>query len=468
MKKNIDKLKSFSEIFNIAKEDVERLGFFDITLSIDSKLYIDPKLLTDNNALFFVNAKSELKKFFENLVTIISKIKKPNDVFWEAANKMLTFKEIHGTCLGYSDSSIYGRSFGPAIRKDIIERVKALTDDGNIDSNLLELLPIFTNGFGCDLSSDLITFAIKDVIFEYNLKIIEELRLQDKDLISYMGKKFLKNPFKEKLPILLLPKNILSDLPLCDCFEDISNSTYVSEEVRKNLQSYIEIKSDDKKDQIYNFLLTNRDILKTLLYSYANLCGKNYDFETDSLCLSKFREIIKDIETNDCTFYHTTEDLTKLNSYEVSKKCIELFRKLIENKGGRKAIQKFNEKGIQFLFFASSYYFCKVNGVDILPEVNCGSGPVDFLFTNGTKRISVEFKLSKNPDYIHGLQKQLPEYMANNDSVYGFFVFMNFSSETSVRIKRINDAKNSIDQELRKNIEICIVQCDIKPSASRI
>lgn len=462
-------LKSFSELFDVSKSDVERLGFFDITPAVDSALYIDAQLLNDNISPYFKNASSILKRELSKIVAVISKIKDEdqNDVFYKSADKALKFKEIQGTCLGYSQQSTYGKGIGPTIRKDIISNIKQITSKGFLEPEIMELLCVFTDGFGCDLSSDLITFLLKNVILDYNVRIIEELKLQSHKRIKYLGKQVLENPFRPKTPLLLLPKCILSDLPICCTFEDISYAYQQNEEARKNLQSYIDVNGVLEKKKVFEILMSDNNFIQVLLDSYKGKSGNKYDFETDPLCVWKFRDIIENATNNNPSIFHITSSFNKAKVKEVAIECLNVYKHLIEDCGGRNQIQKFNEKGLQFLFFASSYVACMTNGVDLCPEVNHGRGPIDFYLTNGIEKISIEMKKSTNSQYKHGLNVQLPAYMESNGSAYGYYVFMNYDVETSKRIEALYKVYNSLDSSIKKSIEVVVIQSSKLESASK-
>lgn len=392
--KDLGKLKSFSELFDIDSSKVEELGFFDITPAIDSPLYIDAKLLDDNILPNFKNAASTLKGNFNKLLDLIIKIDSESnkDPFWRAANKFLTFTEIQGTCLGYAENSTAGRGVGKMIRADIISNIRKIISKGYIEPELLSLICVFTDNFGCDLSSDLVTFLIKDIIFEYNLFLIKEMGLDDKPKIKYMGYELLKNPYRENVPILLVPKSILSDLPVCLSFEDVPYACQLNEEARQELQTYIGISEASKKSAALQYLLVNKELIGKMISHYCSVNGKTYDYESDPLCICKFRNIIEELDMLYPDFFDVDNSFSKKNVKDICSECLKRFKHFVEDCGGRNQIIKFDEKGIQFLFYAMSYYFCSSNGIDLCPEVNHGKGPVDFYFTNGSERISGDLK----------------------------------------------------------------------------
>lgn len=391
----------------------------------------------------------------------------PKDMFFMSAEKALTFKEIQGTCLGYSRNSTSGKAIGKSIRRNIISNVRQLTSIGFLESEIMELLCVFTDGFGCDLSSDLITFLIKDLILDYNVSLIKELRLEERKAIDYLGKRVLENPCRPGTPLLLLPRCILSDLPICCSFEDISKAYQQNEEARKNLQAYIDVNGVHEKRRIFEILMNDRDLIQALLKTYKEDDGNQYDFEADPLCVWKYRDIINGVLSNNPSFFSVDSPFDKTKVQEVVDKCLKTFQHLIEDCGGRNQIQKFDEKGLQFLFFATSYVLCMANGIALCPEVNHGRGPIDFLFTNGKEKVSAEVKKSTNSQYKHGLSTQLPAYMKSNDSSFGYYVLMNYNSEKTKKIDALYEIYNSLDPSISKTIKIVVIQSTKLLSASK-
>ena len=130
--------------------------------------------------------------------------------------------------------------------------------------------------------------------------------------------------------------------------------------------------------------------------------------------------------------------------------------------------KNFKEKNIQFLFYASSYYFCLENDIGLFPEVNFGRGPVDFCFGEKADKIVVEVKLSTNKNYRDGLKNQLPTYMDSSRAIFGYFLFMNYDGPTTEKIEKLFKIYNKMPESYKNNIEIISIDSFPLPSASKI
>ena len=471
-KKKFKKLLSFSEYFEIPKDKVDSLGFFDITLSLDSDLYIDSKLLTDDNSPYFLNAASTLKKKFSDIVRLLKAAKVNNDsnIYWKQAQKLLTFKEMHGLCLGYGTKDIFGNGVGKKIRDKIMNNLWTLIQDGREDPELLDLVCVFTEKFGCDRASDLIAYFIRDIIYKYNNEIIRELNLEKYPMIDVQRGKFklLQNPIRKTLPILLLPKNILSSLPVCFEFVGIEEAIQENEDARVNLNSYIPFGEALSKKDVLDLLLSNREVYDLLIEAFKKADGKHYDFDRDPKCVWSARDIITKAYNDNPNVFEDASGIDKNNVESVVNKCIDVFKHLVEDCGLRDSVRKYDEKVSQHLFLATSYILCELYDVAVCPEMNSGRGPVDFFFTNGTTKISVELKKISNGQYVHGLESQLPDYMKSNSSQKGVYLVLNDVSKDTKKVKKLIEIHNGFEREKKESINLTFIDAFEIASASVI
>lgn len=75
-----------------------------------------------------------------------------------------------------------------------------------------------------------------------------------------------------------------------------------------------------------------------------------------------------------------------------------------------------------------------LNGIELIPEYQTGSGNVDFVFAGNIKKLGIrkfcaEFKLAHSNDLANGLWHQLPEYMRVTGSTYGAYCVLTFGPQ---------------------------------------
>ena len=163
--------KSFTDEFSVDIELFKSTGALDIILDVDSNYFIDPALLRLCNVPEFVNASQITEKYFSDIIVLVKHSKSLGDMYWKKADSLLTFREIKGTCLGYSNQGTSGNAIGKELRKNILETIKELQKSGEVDPVIFELLNVFQEKVGCDRVSDLLTFILREQIIEYNVRI---------------------------------------------------------------------------------------------------------------------------------------------------------------------------------------------------------------------------------------------------------------------------------------------------------
>ncbi len=127
-----------------------------------------------------------------------------------------------------------------------------------------------------------------------------------------------------------------------------------------------------------------------------------------------------------------------------------------------------HESTAQRLFFAVAYSYCKANNIDVSPEIDTGTGKVDFKFSSGFEaRTLVEVKLSTNARLVHGYEVQLETYKASEETRSAIYLVIDVGSmgkkeERLLKLRR--DAAASGDEPLS---DLEFVNGIIKPSASK-
>lgn len=95
-------MQSLADYHKIDPDVFAKTGAFDPVLSIDTRLFIDPRLLAITTVPEFKDSYARVGKHFEDVMRVVKNITKENDPFWKAADKLLTFPEVKGLCIGYA------------------------------------------------------------------------------------------------------------------------------------------------------------------------------------------------------------------------------------------------------------------------------------------------------------------------------------------------------------------------------
>src|SRR4051812_7159903 len=99
---------SVSQHLKIDKTAFDATGAFDAILDIDTRLFIDPKLLRVTNVPEFDKAIKKVQERFVNILDLLIASEEEGDVLWNEADKRMTFPEVKGICIGYSSKGTAG------------------------------------------------------------------------------------------------------------------------------------------------------------------------------------------------------------------------------------------------------------------------------------------------------------------------------------------------------------------------
>jgi hypothetical protein len=154
------------------------------------------------------------------------------------------------------------------------------------------------------------------------------------------------------------------------------------------------------------------------------------------------------------------------------KRIVERFQQLIEHNGLNKELYKENgnprhEATAQRLFFAVAYCYCEANNVDIAPEVDTGTGQVDFKMSKGFEaRVLVEIKLSTNSNLVHGYETQLETYKRSERTIRAFYVVIDVG-RMGKKDNRLIKMRNEASSRGKPLSELVFVDGSVRASASK-
>jgi hypothetical protein len=470
--------KRFSAAFGIDKTKLRQEGVFDPILNADTPLFVDPLLLSKSSTLEFREAYEETyRPFFADILKLLRASRSMDDLPWKAALKRLSFHEIKGTCLGYGSGSISGSGWGTKLTTRLATTAKQIVDLGIDDPDMFMLLGLFEEDIGPDRISDMVTNVIRNNIARFNQSLATEFDLQTKQLkIGDDLTELVENPvLAAGTPVLLLPRDILRDLPIALSWDDVGRAAYESvqirERVNKNIGEIWKAKTAQEKQEIKDKVLSSKEAAETWLEVMKSIHANAYDFSNDPEGHIRWMELSESIsQTYPKTFSSTTNrNQSELNAFV--DQVIEQFRFLVEQKGLWREFWHDNksrdEKTAQRLFFAIAYSYCMSNGSDITPEADTGSGPVDFKFSNGsTVKTLIEVKLSRG-QVEHGFSKQLPQYMKSENTTSGVLLVIDVGG-LGKKLQRVAQLRSEMLTIGETTPEVKVVDANPKESASNL
>lgn len=446
-------------------DELDKEGVFNPILDIDANYFINIKRLQVTKEKYFEKTYEKIQAFFAKIYRLLKIAPNENSRLYKEAVKMFIFPEINNLGLGYSKGK-QGSGFGREIAQRVIKDAKEIIDAGNTDSEFFQLIGLFEEKVGPDRLSDMYSNLIIEEIMEYTKWKNKELGINKRNFPNhiFVGE-LLINPYKNK-PVLLLPKDILHELPIAKEWEDIDEVCSKIKTIRDEVNDVVgekwrELSVIDKKSFIKNNIIKVMDRYEKVISEYTKYNVDAYDFENDKAGFVYIPKVLKGIELE------PLELSKKESEKDIVVKICDKFKRLLENNAISKLLYDKDgefrgEKAVQLLFFGIADSYCEANDLDINPELNSGRGNIDFKFSKGyKKRIIVEIKLTSNRQLVHGMKTQIFEYAkAEKTDELIYLVVDNKGSEKT--LKKLYEEYNKLD----KKPILIVIDPQIKDSAS--
>lgn len=412
--------KRISTLLEVSQEELQLAEVYDCLLDFDNPLHIDPALIGLSGIAEFKNARNELIEYFTMILRLIAASEKSNDLFYKKALKMISTGEGIKTALGYSKDGTKGSGIGPEIGARILATVKSIQIAGTKDPEIFELVGTFEDRVGPDRISDLIAFIIKDQLCQYTERVTKDLKIKKTKQFTLWGGKYNLpiNPLDNDY-VIFVPSSILSDLPIADKWEDVPIAAEYNSKVRDNLNSILgeswREASKVKKRDLKEVLVNSPETVDELLKLYKARTRYAYNFEIDHLGDLLWDKIGYSIAEKEKLDLEEFKHLTNEGVFAVVERICIQFKNLIEKNGlvnhlydqsGKKRHERFP----QLLLFAIADSYCTANNLDLSREPNAGTGALDFKFSRGLAKSTIEVKYSSNPKLVEGFTKQLKLY----------------------------------------------------------
>lgn len=471
---------TFAGHFALDPVRLARLGVLDATLAVDTKLFIDPLLFSASaHPEIHATASSQYRLHFETVIKFLAASNTPGDVAWRSARRLLEFHEIRGTCLGYGAASIHGSGFGNDLTERLLRVGKEVVDLGVRDPDLFPAMALFEADIGPDRISDMTTNVVRSALADFNARILNVLNLVGEPFeIQGIPGHFVRNPFQShRTPLILVPTDILRVLPIACDWYDVADAAAKNEALRRRVNQHIghiwAAKTKRDKQELRSQVLASRDAFLTLLDTIHGVPQRAYNVDADPDGLVKWADagrrfaIRHPLDLSAFKKANTFDDV-----YHLVKTIIAQFQHLVEHNGLNKELYKDNktprhESTAQRLFFAVGYSYCKANDVDISPEVDTGTGQIDFKLSTGFKsRVLVEIKLSTNNKLVQGYETQIETYKTSQQTMRAFYVVIDVGS-LGKKAERLIGIRNAALAKGHPLSDLVVVDGTIKASASK-
>lgn len=472
----------FSECFGIDLDGNE--PWFDPLLTLDTKLYIDPFLIFQDEFGPFVGSHQELMAFYDVAFQLVAESGRTKSGFhWDKAISILGTPEVEELCLGVTASGTRGAGAGKGKARLIAEALHTAIKFGLANPRHFETIQLFQKDIAEDTISDAVGNILRHRFSAYTKLVCDEYGIPTEKRPHLRGRFNFEacrwesvyidapiNPCSGK-QILLVPKRYLRPMPTLNpgaywgfCYGQAPN------ELRMNLGE--EISRNVNKDVILEKALKDYSSVNEFINLIEEIGGDPYDFDGDPKGLVKWYR-----ESRDFVRKHPVElSFSGAKDFpEFLDKLLDTFRNYVENQGGWELIYNDDgtpksESACQRLFLGVVRHYCKANNIDVSPEVNIGRGPVDFKMSRGASMAAlIEMKLAKNTKFWNGLEKQLPKYLEAEDIDLGHFLVIVFSRADCDKLRDIHERVVKVNSKTSYKITYSVVDAQFRPlSASKL
>jgi hypothetical protein len=478
---------TFSDKFGVDEVWLQSKGIFNPTLDVDSPLFIDPFLLPHSNHKEFSECAFEAyEAHFSEILRLLLISENVGDKAWVAALNKFKFSEakgMGGTCLGYSaNSTNHGKAFGKTKSLRSLSWAQGVVRLGVKDPEMFSSLPLFEDGVGPDLISDMITNITLPCILKFNERV---LALVEKELgIKVPTRKFTlkgetavlpENPHAPGSPIILLADDILKHLPLMSDPLGLAGMAEHNSDLRDRVNAHIgevfKIRHKKDKERISAQALETAQAFQAFLDLLKLAEKAPYNLYQDPQGLVAWRSLASNYTAINKLKIEDNPKLSRVERIDaVCEAIIKQFTLAVETQRMWRVFyvdQKPRpERFAQLLFQAIATAYCTANDLDISPESDAGAGPVDFKFSDGGDKVVVEIKLSTNSSVVKGYEKQLKAYMDAEDTSLGHYVLIDVGKIGNAWDRLQAVAKK--DADFRKTRRIHLVDGTYKVSASKL
>ncbi len=482
-----EKTTSLSKHLGLSREKLEKAGIFDSTLGIDTKLFVDPKLLVKSQIKEFKNSRKVIIKYFARLLKIHKQSHKAQRLL-DQARDMLAVAEPQGLSIGYGNKTDRGTAISKTLANKILLSASEILAVGIDDEELIEVLGLFVDGFGPDSMSDLVVSIIYQDFCTYTERMSKTLGVKTKEY-EINGKKYNlpTHPFKS-IPVIFVPHALLRPLPVAVSWDDIAAAAQHNQALRNDfnaivlpvLQESIQDIRSKTKSEIKDF----KDGFNRLLNIYRKIDVTPYDLKVDS----KGYYALQPFAENQSPIIKPSSSPKTQDALIVSvRELIAQYSRSIESNGGNTILYRKSETGkllrsephnedvAQILFYLIADLYCQQADILLSREPNAGLGPVDFsLGTGYSSKVLVEIKKSTNKDLENGYKKQIEAYEKSENAFHSFFVVIvvkEGAKKATDLAPQLQSIKNLYETNTEKGIkmpELIIIDGLVHPSPSKL
>lgn len=469
----------FSDHHSILRTSAD--DWFDPILAVDTKLFVDPFLVFQDDDAAWAGSHDEIIAHFQMAFDLLAGGLDRTSLAYRSALRMMRYPEPAETCLGYASGSTRGSGGGSELARLMVGAMGDAIARGVTELRHFEQLGILNEGIGPDRISDITCTILKPRLIRYTQSIAGPrgvpLELHTLRAGAFDASRFGFVNAKVELPtnpatggpLLLLPERFLKDLPAinADDWWESSRATELRDELNAEIVGKV------RKRDIVNQARRRPELVEAWVREREGEAAAAYDLRGDPKGVYRWAEETRRFtRRNPVTLPHATNEASFA---EVIDLIVARFRHFIEESGGWKLLWDGDhdkpEEAAQLIFLGIAKAYCEANGIVVDREVELGRGPVDFKFSSGfERRALLEVKKVENSKFWNGLERQVPSYLRSDGHGDGWYLAVRlrggekWDRRQSELRKRVAATAKKLGLDLRYGI----VDARPKKSASKL
>lgn len=471
-------------VLGITPEVLNDAGVLNTMVGTDTKLFIDPKLLSRTTIAELSGSRKVIHEYFADLVRINAQATKA-DRLKDMALGMIAIKEPIGLLIGYGNSRDSGTAIPLSVAQESLRSMNEMLLVGIEDLRVMQLLGLFIKRFGSDSISDLIAHIIYNDLCAYTQRLAVELGVDTKEF-TIDGKAFQLpvHPYRGS-QLIFIPLEIVRELPLATSWEEIAEAAAVNQDTRRafnemvgeDLEAYaIGIKKNP------SLITASKQNLELLIDVYDKAEVKPYDPEKDAKSYIRITKLLSDLHG---TLEPKQADVKSVGDMQtfIRDEIIGQFRREIEQLGKNRLLYHRNgeavdakhpvhEEASQIIFHGIADILCRNSNILVSRESKTGVGAVDFTIGNNyDNKIVVEIKKSDNANLLDGYKHQVEAYFEAEAAVGAAYVVVVVrDSNANNPDSQLNQLKDLHAERIRTgqtHPELHIIDGRIRETASK-
>lgn len=295
--------KRVSDVFQVDAVALKEHNVFNGFIEIDSKFYVDPRLLEKTSVYELKNSYKKVTNYFDDVLENVLKFIEYQNNF-EAIVEKLIFSEIPLAGLGYSIGHTAGKGLGVKLAKSLCINVVEFVKLGIVDPMIFELSGLFEKNIGADRISDMVVHILLPELAQFSCRVAECLNFPKAPYSTFIGGQYFDGlPCYSNQGVLLVPEDILTSLPLAYSWTNADSITIHNEKLREYVNKMISKSwhhSPTWKEVVSNkavfkeLVFKKPELTKDLLDQYKAKSASPYDFSNDPKDEFKWHETARD------------------------------------------------------------------------------------------------------------------------------------------------------------------------------